>query len=180
MLKLGFNALLGAIFSLGIVGAAQADRSEGETMARQGVVRCGATSHLRQGGSEVHFTNLNLRNFGAAPITIERLRFFDATGALLFDTAGGGLPPAENGVLGPANNTLAPNQTAQFSTLDILSFLPNEQRPIQAEIQWSASQSVLTLGASATRLVRQRDPGTGNVLQERSRDANPCRSIFLK
>ncbi len=180
MLKPGFNALLGAVFSLGIAGAAQAERTDGETTARQGVVRCGATNHLRRSDTEVHFTNLNLRNFGAAPITIERLRFFDATGAVLFDTAGGGLPPAENGVLGPANNTLSPNQTAQFSTLDILPFLPNEQRPIQAEIQWSATQAVLTLGVSATRLVRQRNVSTGGVLDERARDANPCRSIFLK
>ena len=179
MQKVGFHALLIAAFSLGVAGTAQAERSEGTTTARKGVVRCGATNHLRQGGTEVHTTNLNLRNFDEAPITIERLRVFDATGAVLFDTAGGGLPAASNGVLGPANNVLNPNQTAQFDTDSILDFLPNEARPLQAEVQWSASTPVLTLGVTATRLVRQRDPGTGQMQAERARDANACRNIFL-
>jgi hypothetical protein len=50
---------------------------------------------------------LALRNFDAAqPIVVDTMRFFDANGNVLFDTAGGALPPAENGVLGPANSSL--------------------------------------------------------------------------
>ncbi len=180
MQKAGFHALLAAMLWLGVAGTVQAENSEGELTAREGVVRCGATNHLRQGGTEIHTTNLNLRNFGDAPITIQRLRFFDATGAVLFDTAGGALPPASNGVLGPANNVLNPNQTAQFDTDSLLPFLPNEARPLQAEVQWSAADPVLTLGVTATRLARQRDPGTGQMLAERARDANACRNISLR
>jgi hypothetical protein len=181
MQKAGFSALLITVFSLGIAGTAQADRSEGEATARKGVVRCGGSNHLRQGGTEIHTTNYNLRNFDPAqPVTIDRLRFFDATGAVLFDSAGGGLPPADNGVLGPANNVLNPNQTAQFRSNDILPFLQGNARPIQAEIEWSASKDALTLAVGITRLVRRRDPATGAVQEERARSSSPCRSIFLK
>ena len=180
MLKTGSLVLLMAIFSL-VAGAAQADRSEGEKTARQGVVRCGGNNFLRLGGTEIQFASYTLRNFDSIqPIAVDRMRFFDANGNVLFDTAGGALPPAENGVLGPTNNTLNPNQTAQFNTNDILPFLAQTDRPIQLEIEWSAHRAALSLDVITVRISRQRDPATGAILAERGRHATECRSILLK
>jgi hypothetical protein len=181
MLKMSFQVLLTTILSLTFAGAAYADRGEGGTTARQGVVRCGGNNFLRLNGTEIHLVSYTLRNFDSGqPIIIERLRFFDATGAVLFDTAGGPLPPADNGVLGPANNALNPDQTAQFSTDAILPFLDQAHRPIQLEIEWSAARRALTLDVIASRIVRQRDAATGGVQEERARSATECRSIRLQ
>jgi hypothetical protein len=49
-------------------------------------------------------------------------------------------PPFSNGVLGPADNVLEPNQTAQVDSTDVLPFLPENQRPIQLEIVWSGQE----------------------------------------
>ena len=180
MLRTCFNVLLVTIFWVGFAGAALADREEGETTARQGVVRCGGNNFLRLGGTEIQFASYTLRNFDATqPIVVDRMRFFDANGKVLFDTAGGALPPAENGVLGPANNTLNPNQSAQFNTNDILPFLAQTDRPIQLEIEWSARRRALGLDVITVRTARQRDPATGAMLAERGRHATGCRSILL-
>ena len=59
-------------------------------------------------------------------------RVWDADGDVRFDSANGGLPPTENGILGPTNSVLGPNQTAQFNSDDIIPFLQDQtQRPIQ-------------------------------------------------
>jgi hypothetical protein len=181
MLKTGFHLVLTAIVSQVFAGAALADRGEGETAARRGAIRCGGNNFLRLGGTEIQFASYTLRNFDAAqPIVVDRMRFFDANGNVLFDTAGGALPPAENGVLGPANSTLSPNQTAQYNTSDILPFLAQSDRPIQLEIEWSAGKPALSLDVVTVRISRQRDPATGAVLAERGRHATECRSILLK
>ena len=181
MLKASCHVLLASLVSLTFAGAAQADRSEGSTTARSGVVRCGGNNFLRLSGTEIHFISYTMRNFDSGqPIIIERMRFFDATGAVLFDTAGGPLPPSDNGVLGPANNALNPNQTAQYSTDALLPFLDQPQRPIQLEIEWSAARRVLTLDVIASRIVRQRDAATSAIQVERARSTTECRSILLQ
>ena len=169
--------LAGLALSLVSSGGPQAAEIDGDLKARAGTVRCGGSNHLRQGGTELHFTSYNLRNFGTAPITVERLTFFDANGMVLFDSNVSGFPPFSNGVLGPSDNVLDPNQTAQLDSNDVLPFLPESQRPLQLEVVWSAPTRVLTLGVVGVRLVRQRDPVSGAQLQERSRDAGPCRTV---
>ena len=174
--------LAGLALSLASAIPLQAAQIDGDERARSGTVRCGGSHHLRQNGAELHFTSYNFRNFNAdTPITIERLTFFDATGAVLFDSNVSGFPTFDNSVLGPSDNVLDPNQTAQLDTTDVLrdNFLLQERRPIQVEIVWSAPARVLTLGASATRLVRERNPANGNQGAERSRDANACRTIRI-
>lgn len=181
MLRMGHHVLLAAMFSMTFAQHAWADRSEGAATARQGVVRCGGSNFLRLGGTEIHTAAYILRNFDSAnPIVIDRLRFFDATGAVLFDSAVGGLPQSENGILGPGNNTLGPDQTGQFNTDGIVPFLPQANRPIQMEIEWSAARPALSLDVITVRLIRQRDPATGAVQAERSRSAIECRSIVLR
>ena len=182
MLKASFYALLATIFSLSIVGATRADTSEGAATARQGVVRCGGTNFLRLNGAEIHSAHYILRNFDSTkPIVIERMRIFSASGGVLFDSADlGPLPVFQNGILGPTNNTLNPNQTANFFSESILPDLPQTNRPIQLEIEWSSNRAALTLDVSLVRISRQRDPANGNIGAERSRSIRECRSIFLK
>jgi hypothetical protein len=160
---------------------AQANSSEGPATARQGVVRCGVNNFLRLGGAEMHFTSYVLRNFDSTtPIVINRMRFFDASGAVLLDTADGSLPAAANGVLGPTNNTLDPDQSAQYDSLDLLDPLTQSNRPGQFEIEWSAAKSVLTLDVVSVRVSRARDASSGAMLEERGRHAVECRTIVAK
>ena len=173
--------LAGLFLSLGLAGNSHAANVDDDTKARQGVVRCGGSNFLRQGGTEIHFTSYSLRNLSSTtPITIERLTFFDATGSVLFDSGTSGFPPFGNGILGPFDTVLDPNQTAQLDTIGLLPFLPDTQRPIQLEITWSAPERVLTLEVSGTRIARQRDLATGLELAERSRGSVGCRTIDLR
>jgi len=75
---------------------------------------------------------------------------------------------------------LEPNQTAQLNSFDVLPFLPENLRPIQLEIVWSAPERVVTLEVSGLRVSRQRDPATGVQQAERGRDGNSCRTIDLR
>lgn len=170
--------LAGMLLSLGLADTSQAANIDDDARARQGVVRCGGNNFLRLNGTEIHFTAYNFRNLSSTtPVTIERLTFFDANGAVLFDSGASGFPTFENSVLGPSDNVLEPNQTAQLNSDDVLPFLPQNQRPIQLEIAWSAPERVLTLEAIGNRISRQRDPATGAQLAERGRDGNSCRTI---
>jgi hypothetical protein len=182
MEKKAHAVLAGLLLSLASLGPSQArDRDiDDDVKARNGTVRCGGSNHLRQGGSEIHFTSYNLRNVSSTtPITIERLTFFDANGSVLFDSNTSGFPPFSNAVLGPSDNVLDPNQTAQLDSTDVLPFLPENQRPIQLEVVWSAAERVLILEAGQVRIGRQRDPVTGAQGQDRTRHSGGCRTIRL-
>jgi len=186
-MRSALQVLVGAVFALTFAQQASADRPEGAATGRQGVVRCGGNNFLRLNGTEIQFTAWVLRNFNSGDsITIDRMRVWDADGDVRFDSANGGLPPTENGILGPTNSVLGPNQTAQFNSDDIIPFLQDQtQRPIQLEIQWSAARRVLALDAVNNRVVRTRvvaptTPPNGNQLDERSRAATPCVTIELK
>jgi len=172
--------LAGLALSLASIGTPRAAEVDGDLKARSGVLRCGGSNHLRVSGTEVHPTFYDLRNFNSAiPITVERLTFYDANGAVLFDSNTSGFPPFGNGVLGPADNVLDPNQTAELDSTQVLPFLPQNQRPVQLEITWSAPQRVLTLDVVAVRVARQRDPVTGAVGEERSRSSGGCRTVSV-
>jgi hypothetical protein len=182
MARSTLQVLLASMFAVTFAQPASADRPEGSETGRQGVVRCGGNNFLRNNGTEIQFTAWLLRNFNSADsIGIDRLRIWRADGEVLFDSANGGLPPTENGILGPANSVLGPNQTAQFNSDDIIPFLNDQTlRPIQLEIQWSASKSVLALEVTNNRVVRGRVPANGNQQEERSRSAIACRTIELR
>ncbi|HEB58609.1 MAG TPA: hypothetical protein ENJ01_05245 [Gammaproteobacteria bacterium] len=153
-----------------------------------GVIICGGNQLMRNKGSEFHWTAWTLRNFdNHATLFIERMRFIDARGNTLYDSAISGLPVFVNGVLGPLDNGLDPHQTALLSSRDVFGrdvALPKTQRPIQLIIDWSAESHALTLDAVAVRVVRERavtDDGAGNVTvkigAERSRHASACRTV---
>jgi hypothetical protein len=151
--------------------------------ARDGVVRCGGNNHLRQGGTEVRFNSFSLHNFDSAtPITITRMRFFDGSGAVLLDSlTSGGLPPSQSGLLGGANNVLAPNQSVAFHSVDFLQFLPQNSRPIQMELTWSAAKSAQVLYVTTSPMVRQWDSSTNQQGSTRAKGGgSECTAIFLK
>ncbi|MBI2990796.1 MAG: hypothetical protein HYY47_01460 [Deltaproteobacteria bacterium] len=182
MLRVKTYVSLFAILSLPLSGPVMAGPSEGETVARQGVIRCGGNHFLRLSGAEAHTTFYVLRNYNSADsISIDRMIAFEADGSVLFDSNVSGLPPTTNGILGPTDNVLQPNQTAQFDSSAIVpSFLAQTDRPIQLEIRWSAADKVLILDVSLVRLGRQRDAATGAIQVERSRMLRECTSISLR
>jgi len=159
----------------------QAAEIDGDAKARNGTVRCAGSNSLRLAGTEIQYASYNLRNLNSAtPITIERMTVFAATGQVLFDSDASGLPQFPNGVLGPSDNVLDPNQTANIDTTNFLPFLPDNLRPIQVEFVWSAAERALLLDVSFIRVSRQRDPQTGQELQERSRSNGACRTISVE
>lgn len=172
--------LVGLLLSLA-AGVSNAGDADLDTKSRQGTVSCGGSNFLRLAGTEIQFTSYNLRNLSSTtPITIERLVFFDATGSVLFDSAVSGLPLFDNGILGPSDNVLEPNQTAHLDTIGVVPFLPDTLRPIQLQISWTAPERVLTLDVAAVRIGRERDPITFQQGPERSRHLGHCRTISLR
>lgn len=171
---------LATVVSLTFTGTAFAASSDGSTMARQGIVRCGSNVFLRQGSTEINWTSHSLKNYDAVnPITIDRMRFFYADGTTLFDSSITGLPASENGVLGPANNILGPYQSANFSNYVFLPLnLTADKRPLILEVAWSSAKPVLTLEVNATRIVRDFNFGVQGA--DRSRHAGSCRTVYAK
>ena len=162
-------------------GLPRAAEIDGDAKARKGTVRCGGSNTLRLGGTEIQYATYNLRNFNAAiPITVEQLTVYGATGQVLFDSATSGLPQFPNSTLGPLDNVLVPNQSADIATTNFLPFLPDHQRPIQLEIVWSAPEKAVLLEVVLIRIARQRDPLTGQELAERSRHTAACRTISVE
>ena len=174
MSKRKLGIFLAAVWLLLVAGTeSNAGDADGQTRARAGTVRCGGNQFP---GGESHFSRYNLRNYSSdTPITIERLRFFNAKGSLVFDSQADGFPFFRNLVLGPTDNVLDPNQTANLFSEDVFDpdlFFAQDERPIQLEIWWSASRPVLTLEASVVTVVQ------GSTAQ-RSRDRYVCRTISL-
>lgn len=165
-----------AVFSISLANVALAD--DDYDKPSRGVLRCGGNHFIRVGGSELQFTSYNLRNQNSTvTITIDAMRAFNASGAVIFDSAVTGLPSAANGILGPGDNTLEPNQTAQILSYDFLPFLAQNDRPIQVEIEWSAPVRGIPLAAASTRISRSRDAVTGQQREERGRDTSACTAI---
>ena len=189
MLKKSLLLIVAAALS-SVAVTAQASKSEGGEKARQGVVRCGGNNFLRLpnmppgAGSEIHFTSWVFRNFDASnDITFERMRVFDARGAVLFDSASSTLPLSSTGNVGPGDNVLEANETTQFNSNEFLPFLPATNRPIQLELQWSSPRPALTLDAITVRISRGRDPllpQGQQQLEERGRHAIECRTISTR
>ena len=136
----------------------------------------------------LHHTIWSFRNFNdTESIIIERIRLYDATGALRFDSdTDGGLPPDRNGNLLPGN-VLGPHQSLQFSsdtlvlsndpTADIPAdtFFPilidQSKNPVQFVVNWSALEENLALDGS---IVRRRLNSDGT---ESGRSSRFCRHL---
>lgn len=157
------------VFAVPRVHAGHAD---GTARARAATVMCGGNNFTRLGGTQVHRAVYTLRNYDPArSITIDRIRFFDATGAVLYDSVGDGFPPFGNGVLSSTDRTQDPNQSAQLSSNSVLEELDSTKRPVQLRIDWSATRRALLLETVMVRQVRDADSA------EISRHAYECRTI---
>jgi hypothetical protein len=165
--------MLGAGLALASTGALA-----GNGNAQQGTIRCGGNHFVRLGGTELHFVNYIFRNRSLrSSITVERIVFFDATGQSIYDTQTLGFPQFSNRVLGPANQVLLPNQTGQLDVTSFLPYLSETQRPMQAEIHWSAAKDALPLSVDLIRLVQQLDPSTQARGAEKTRDSQDCDEV---
>lgn len=177
MMKASVTAiLLGAGLSLATAEAHAAGDSEAQ--AQHGTIRCGGNHFVRLAGTELHFVNYVMRNRSErSSITVDRILFFDATGQMIYDTSLSGFPQFSNGVLGPHNRVLAPNQTGQLDVTSFLPYLTEAQRPMQAEIHWSAPKKALPLSVDLIRLVQQIDPATRARGAEKTRDSQDCDEV---
>ena len=163
-----------AIFSLALSNTSLADRDDDDVKISSGVLRCGGNNFLRLNGTEIQFTAYNIRNFDASTaITIKRMRAFDATGTAIFDSSVTGLPVAPNGLLGPNDNVLGPNQSTALFSFDFVPFLAPTNRPMQVEIEWTAPNRVVPLSAAITRVSRGHD-AAGVQTEERGRSSLAC------
>ena len=180
------SAALAAACVFAISTVVQAD--SGDSLAREGSVGCGGSHFLRLGNTELQTSFYNLRNFNDdIALRIDRIRFYNATGALVQDFVAPNLPPFLNDVLGPGNNLLQPHQTAQLSALDIFgtNFFANDERPLQLIVDWSAERRVMPLQVALNRVARAAqlivNPTTGqtslSVNVERSRSASSCTAL---
>jgi hypothetical protein len=175
MLRTSAYIFVAAIFSLSLVGAAPADANQESLKAREGQVSCGGNNFLRVNGTEQHTTSWVLHNFDPTePIIINEWKVFNATGAIIYDSAVSGLPASNNGLIGSANNTLNPHQTASFNSEDFLDFLNENVRPIQLVVAWSSARRALPLNVGSSIRARERIPATGAVGAERMRSGLGC------
>lgn len=171
----------GCVFAFSTV-MVQAD--SGDSLAREGSVGCGGNHFLRVGNTELQTSFYDLRNFNdGTALSIDRIRFYDATGALVQDFVAPNLPPFLNNVLGPGNNLLQPHQTAQLSAQDVFgtNFFANDERPLQLIVNWSAERRVVPLEVTLNRvsraaqlIVNPTGQPTLSVNAERSRSASSC------
>lgn len=167
----------GIALALGTAGVSFAVSAADGERTKGGVLRCGGTSSLRLGGTEAQFAAWDLRNLSSTtPITVERVTFFAATGAVLFDSRVSGLPPFNAGVpLGPANNILGPNQTTGLTSFDVVGFITDATLlPLQVEFVWSSTARVPPLDVRTIRLSRERNPSTGALGEDRARGDFNC------
>ena len=167
---------------------ATASPAEQDQRAISGTIACGGNHFNRLGGTEVQRTSYVWRNYNSSlAINIDRLALYDATGAVIVDYDASTLPVSRNNVIGGGDNTIEPFQTVQYRTLELVgAALPQNRRPIQAIIEWSADSRALIPEMVWVRNSRRQetiidDQGneTVRLREERARHLNNCRSIEI-
>lgn len=147
----------------------------------EGSVSCGGNALFRMGGTEAHRSTMVLRNFSDTDsITLDRVRVYNATGALIFDSNVSGMPPFVNNVLGSSDNILDPRQSAQLNLADFITAQGKYTRPLQTVFDWSATEPTLTLDIVHVRTVSDFDPTTGKVGRQIARNDGACRTTSLR
>jgi len=179
------SSLITAIFcctaSTALPVIAYAGDADRESFGVEGSVTCGGNHFNRVGGTETQRSNYVLRNVSdEGLISLNRVRVYNAGGALIYDSNVNGIPPFNNNVLSNSDTILDPHQSAQ---LNIDAFIPTQgrdNRPLQAVFDWSAEQPTLTLEISHIRTVSELDPATGAVGRQYARATTACRTTSLK
>jgi hypothetical protein len=161
--------VLVAVFGFSTVSAL----ADTDDSARSGRLGCGGTFTAQS-----QLSIWDIRNFSdTLPISINRMRIYDATGAMIFDSATSGLPVSLNGVLGSGDNQLEPNQTVTYNTDSMQQqgiLVPGIPVPLQLLIDWSATERVAHLAGSLTRISHSLNsvfnPATGTTSQVRGQE----------
>ena len=189
------NRLTSVALATGMLMAsvgAQAAFSDQDDRALGGTMACGGNHFNRMGGTEAHRTTYVMRNYGDIPIRIEQMTVYNANGAVIFSANGATLPQFRNSVLGPGDNVLMPNETAQLNSDDILGDggLGRDFRPISMKIDWAADSNTILPDFVWVRTSRGRiqvtDPESHDpraliwkTREDRARHLNNCRSISI-
>lgn len=170
------SGLAAALLTAGLVSMISAEASSpGHPAPFVDRLGCGGN----YSGSQA--TSWTFHNYNeSSVITVERMRFYSAHGALLYDSALNALPQASNNVLGPSDNTLEPHQSANFNTDilladGILAPIPANERPIMLLLDTRRPARASSLAGTVTRITR--DTGSG---METGRTAFECRVMNLK
>jgi hypothetical protein len=169
---------------------AQAAFSDQDDRAFGGTMACGGNHFNRMGGTEAHRTTYVFRNYGDTPIRVEQMTMYDANGTVIFSADATSLPLFKNSVLGPGDNVLMPNETAQINSDDLLgdAGLGRNFRPISMKIDWAADSKTTLPDFVWVRTSRGRiqvpDPANPGALfwktrEDRARHLNNCRSISI-
>jgi hypothetical protein len=160
-------AALGLCLSLAAMGTLA---HNGHDRGQSGTIRCGGNNFYRAEAREMHTVSYVMRNMSSrGSISIDRIVFWDATGAVLYDSKVNVFPMFGNRVLGPNDQVLRPNQTGQMEASSVLPLLESWQRPVQIEINWSSRDRVPPLNVTLVRLVKLVD-AQGKQGQETTRD----------
>jgi len=184
-MKYQFMAAIVATFCL--AGTAHAAKT-GEPVVTGGTHFCGGTDFRRQNilnagvyETERSFTVHNFRNINATgTLTIERIAYYDATGALIFDlNAGNGYADPVHGGDATFNPVLGPRESTQLRSSRFFSKkYPNgmstAERPFQMFAEWSIDgEGGMTPHVTVIRLTR----GGGSSGEEKARAHLGCRLI---
>jgi hypothetical protein len=161
--------------------SAMAGHADKNDRGVEGSVTCGGNYLFRMGGTEVHRSTMVLRNFSdAGPISLDRVRVYNATGALIFDSNVSGMPPFVNNILSSSDNILDQRQSAQLNLPDFIPAQGSATRPLQTVFDWSATEPTLTLDVVHVRTVSDFDPVTGKVGRQIARNDGACRTTSLR
>ncbi len=151
------TSVFAAIFAASISSIAIVDAAaETVELARRGTVLCGGNYRFREQGAD-KTVNYTIRNYNdSTPIVVERIRLYDATGTLRYDTDVSGMLPTRDNRLGPGDNTLEAHETDQFSGPELVLSghfpdLSGSERPVQFIVDWKASRKVIPLDISQVR-----------------------------
>lgn len=171
------SIIIASITYQGTASAAAADKAK---KGIEGTVTCGGVYYIRNGGTEIQRSTYVLRNVSEKnTISLNRIRVFNASGTVLFDSELSGIPASYNGVITANDNGLDPRQTANLRLADLISTQNRYDRPLQTVINWTSDTRTLTLDTAHVRTNTDIDPATGKIGKQRGRHASACRTTKL-
>lgn len=163
-MKTSANLVVGLILSLFVaaspVVAQPLEKSKGGKLA------CPGFHSILGDGSEITSFAYPLRNFNSdQTLTITNVTIYAADGTVV-----GMFPPFPVGF----DNVLGPNETTIFNTQTVFGDAPPGPGLLQVIVDWTADGKGFDLFSHIVRIVRARNPGTGDILETRATAALRC------
>ena len=125
-----------------------------QPLVREGIKVCSGAFFVRDidGVDELHDTLYVLRNFNdAESITIDRIRAWDKTGTLIWDSDIDGLPAGTQPVLNPHEGM---KFRAAALTMNVVEPTPGQFELMQIQIDYSLEARGISLGSAMVRFAR--------------------------